>query len=902
MRDDKQEKRVGIWIRVSTEDQVRGESPETHERRARAYADSRDWQVMEVYRLDAVSGKTVKDHPEAKRMLGDIRSGHISGLIFSKLARLARNTKELLEFAEHFRDAGADLVSLAEAIDTSTPAGRLFYTMIAAMAQWEREEIASRVAASVPIRAQMGKPLGGQAPFGYQWVEKELHVDPAEAPVRKLMYELFKEHRRKKTVARLLNDRGYRTRNGSPFSDTTVDRLLRDPTAKGVRRANYTESNNSKGAWKLKPESSWVLTPVEAIISEDLWSEVNVLLDEKRVKGQRQTKQVVHLFSGLTFCECSAKMYVPSNSPKYICKPCRNKIPVDDLEQIFKAELRAFVFSPAEISEHVEAGNVRLKGLEDLLSALEAEQRKVTGEADKLIELYQANVLDKKGFGVRYEKLRDRLHQIEEELPGVQAKRDVLHISLLSQEEVLASSKDLVERWDGLPTGERRHVVETIVDRVTIGKGEVEFEFLYNPGGTLPPTSPPSPSGTSGAGNGGTSATQLQGFIAATSWKRAGNIACRAAREIVMRPVSSGSRSASSAARGNSGVSSRNSIPPCASEISPGRGGEPPPTSAGALAEWCGARTGLWPKAWASKPCAVRPCKAALTRASSASIGGRMPGRRCASIDLPVPGGPMSSRLCEPAAAISSARLAPAWPLTSRRSGPGSGGGGGSATATGSGTAASPGSSACTTCVRWLAARTSMPPTWAAARALSAGSTKARTAPARRTARPKARAPRTGRSSPASDSSPANSCAASRAGSSRPAAARMPSAMGRSKRPDSLGRSAGARLTVMRLLCGNAKPLCCSAARTRSRDSLTSVSASPTSVKLGRPLANCTSTCTSGASSASSARLITTASVMRQVLPRRLCPWAAGWKAPLAAPLWSVILNITKSVRSGCVL
>src|SRR5712664_2325267 len=93
-------KRVGIWIRVSTEDQVRGESPETHERRAKAYAEVKNWHVAEVYRLDAVSGKTVKEHPEAKRMLADVEAGHISALIFSKLARLARNTKELLDFAE----------------------------------------------------------------------------------------------------------------------------------------------------------------------------------------------------------------------------------------------------------------------------------------------------------------------------------------------------------------------------------------------------------------------------------------------------------------------------------------------------------------------------------------------------------------------------------------------------------------------------------------------------------------------------------------------------------------------------------------------------------------------------------------------------------------------------------
>ena len=473
-------KPVGIWIRVSTEDQARGDSPEHHERRAQAYAESKDWQVKEVYHLEAVSGKSVMGLLETERMLEDIKAGRITGLIFSKLARLARNTRELLEFADIFREYNADLISLQESIDTSTPAGRLFYTMVAAMAQWEREEISDRVAASVPIRAKLGKPLGGRAPFGYQWKDHKLILNPAEAPIRKLIYEYFLEHRRKKRVARLLNEEGYRTRRGAKFTGLSIERLLRDSTAKGVHRANYTKRVDEK-RWAEKPEEDWVLTKVEPIVPEGLWEQCNQILDEQKKTRKPPGRKAIQLFAGFAYCHCGNKMYVPSNAPKYICKKCRNKISIPDLEEIFHHQLKSFFFSPEEISKHLEDADNVIKEKQQLLATLSEEKDKLKKEMDKTYQLYLDDQISKTGFGKRYKPMEERLGQIDDQIPRLEGEIDYLKSQYLSKDEILHEARDLYSRWPKLSQDEKRQIIETITEKIIIGEKDITINLCYLP-------------------------------------------------------------------------------------------------------------------------------------------------------------------------------------------------------------------------------------------------------------------------------------------------------------------------------------------------------------------------------------------------------------------------------------
>ncbi len=149
--------RVGIYARVSTVGN--GQSPEMQLRESREYCERRGWSAAGEYVDVGISG--AKDsRPELNRLVADAHRRRFDAVVVWKFDRFARSVSHLLRALETFKALGIEFVSLSEQIDTSTPTGRMIFTVLGAVAELERSLIAERVRAGLRNARAKGKRLG----------------------------------------------------------------------------------------------------------------------------------------------------------------------------------------------------------------------------------------------------------------------------------------------------------------------------------------------------------------------------------------------------------------------------------------------------------------------------------------------------------------------------------------------------------------------------------------------------------------------------------------------------------------------------------------------------------------------------------------------------------------------
>ena len=148
--------RVALYARVST--QNGHQDPQLQLRELREYCLRRGWGIADEY-TDHISGAKDK-RPELDRLMSDAHHRRFDGVIVWRFDRFARSVSHLLRALETFRALGIEFVSLSEQVDTSTPTGKMIFTVLGAVAELERSLIVERVRAGLRHARAKGRRLG----------------------------------------------------------------------------------------------------------------------------------------------------------------------------------------------------------------------------------------------------------------------------------------------------------------------------------------------------------------------------------------------------------------------------------------------------------------------------------------------------------------------------------------------------------------------------------------------------------------------------------------------------------------------------------------------------------------------------------------------------------------------
>jgi DNA invertase Pin-like site-specific DNA recombinase len=149
--------KAAIYARVSTANN--GQDPTMQTRELREYCERRGWTVAGEYVDIGISG-TKEKRPELDRLLGEAHRGRFDAVVVWRFDRFARSVSHLLRALETFKSLGIEFVSLSEQVDTSTPTGKMVFTVLGAVAELERSLIVERVRAGLRNAKAKGKSLG----------------------------------------------------------------------------------------------------------------------------------------------------------------------------------------------------------------------------------------------------------------------------------------------------------------------------------------------------------------------------------------------------------------------------------------------------------------------------------------------------------------------------------------------------------------------------------------------------------------------------------------------------------------------------------------------------------------------------------------------------------------------
>lgn len=496
-------KTVAIYARVSTTEQAEeGYSIDEQIRVLNEYCNQKGYTIYDEYVDRGISGKNIKGRPAIQRLISDAEQKKFDVLLVWKMNRIARKMVDLMNIVELLNNKNIAFRSYTENYETESPTGKLQFQMMAAIAEYERNNIAENVKMGMIARAKEGRWNGGQV-LGYDVVELPvenrkrkntgLRINEKEAAIIRTIFHLYTTGHGYKAIANKINRSGYRTKRNKTFSLNAIKTIVTNPVYAGYIRYNVRRDWNEKRRNNVNPNPVIVPGSHDPIISEEIWKIAQEVYKSRTCKPNRVHDGEFPL-TGIMKCPvCGAGMVIgrTTNRTKsgekrvleyYVCGAWKNKgtnvcrsngVRTDYADVYVLNKLDNLMKSDKLIQQLVSSINHKQ---ESLIAPIQREYQhylqdieKLEGKLSNLLDAYMEELITKVKYQSKASELEEQIFSLKALMEPL---KEQLH-STVSSEVTFNQVKAVMQNFSkafkqSLTREQRKRLLHLIIHQITI--------------------------------------------------------------------------------------------------------------------------------------------------------------------------------------------------------------------------------------------------------------------------------------------------------------------------------------------------------------------------------------------------------------------------------------------------
>ncbi|WP_440697284.1 recombinase family protein [Bacillus subtilis] len=495
--------RVAIYARVSTTEQAEeGYSIDEQTRILNEWCNDNGYIVHKEYVDRGISGKSIAARPALQQLLMDARKKEFDIVVVWKMNRLARNILDLLKIVNLLEQKNIAFKSFSERYETATPSGKLQFHMMAAIAEFERGNIAENVKMGMLARAKEGSWNGGQV-LGYDTVEvsgenkkrrnTKLVINEKEAQTVRRIFELYTKGHGYKSIANTVNKEGHRSKKGGLFAINTIKTILSNPVYIGFIRYNVRRDWNSKRRNNINPDPVLVKGHHEPIISNEMWEKTQSLLKNRSNRPNRVHSGEFPL-TGLMKCPaCGAGMVLGRTTNRnkdgskrvleyYVCGAWKNKgtaacnsngVRTEYADEYVINRIATLASSEKLIKDvvaKINAGmNKKAAPLQKEYESLKRTLNSVQIKRERVFGLYEEGLIEKVELSERLEKLNEEKQLLEDRIAPLELELGEGIQKEITFDMVSEVMKNFVVSYKtSITTEQKKQLLSLLIKQITI--------------------------------------------------------------------------------------------------------------------------------------------------------------------------------------------------------------------------------------------------------------------------------------------------------------------------------------------------------------------------------------------------------------------------------------------------